>query len=806
MDRFLCIHGHFYQPPREDPWLGAVLPEGSAAPSANWNERICRESYAPLSRARRLDGAGRIMDIFNLYEWISFNFGPTLCRWMESRAPETLARVVEGDRAGLTRLGHGNALAQVCHHVILPLASDLDKHLEVGWAVADFRHRFGRDPEGMWLSEAAVDTASLEVLAENGIRFTVLAPCQAAFVADLDGGNRRAVSEWDMDISRPYRAVLPSGRYVDIFFYHGGLSQAVAFERLLADGENFWRRLSGAAGPGLLALATDGETYGHHFQFGEMALAYVMAQAASGRDGLSPTNFGAYLAKHPPQHRVWLREPSAWSCVHGVERWRSDCGCTNGEHPGYNQKWRGPLRAALDLLKAEVDAHYFSAAGGLFHDPKAALLAYGEVLCGAMDKAGFEAARFVPGLAADKRSLAWTLLSMQRFAVSSFASCAWFFDELTRIEPVNALTYALRAMDLARETGMADPEARFLAELEKAESNDPAMGNGRDVWNNLVAPRRATAKTLALQTFLTLEAEDRLPVPGGPGQAVAWPAVTAAVRLDAAADGHGHTGTFSLDWTLESRLEQYGVSLTIAQGGGLFGGPAAPSRPGGGGPGAVGSVVVPGVPAMTDPREAVGGLEGAVGVLVPLDLLEDHLVCRKVALLGHPIEYPPVLGVVEVEVEDLLGLDPPHRGASPEEVPPEPQGLVDLEAEADVGHEGSPGPAASSSASRKPEQDVRGGIDGMIIYWPSSSINNCSTGLSISRLGRRPAIGGIFKVDDGHQKMRGNRFHGIKVRNKTGGVSRRRRKATPSFRQNLSSRGGGRVRRDDIHPPTGDEK
>jgi len=583
MDRFLCIHGHFYQPPREDPWLGAVLPEGSAAPGANWNERICRESYAPLSRARRLDGAGRIMDIFNLYEWISFNFGPTLCRWMESRAPETLARVVEGDRAGLTRLGHGNALAQVCHHVILPLASDLDKHLEVGWAVADFRHRFGRDPEGMWLSEAAVDTASLEVLAENGIRFTVLAPCQAAFVADLDGGNRRAVSEWDMDISRPYRAVLPSGRYVDIFFYHGGLSQAVAFERLLADGENFWRRLSGAAGPGLLALATDGETYGHHFQFGEMALAYVMAQAASGRDGLSPTNFGAYLAKHPPQHRVWLREPSAWSCVHGVERWRSDCGCTNGEHPGYNQKWRGPLRAALDLLKAEVDAHYFSAAGGLFHDPKAALLAYGEVLCGAMDKAGFEAARFVPGLAADKRSLAWTLLSMQRFAVSSFASCAWFFDELTRIEPVNALTYALRAMDLARETGMADPEARFLAELEKAESNDPAMGNGRDVWNNLVAPRRATAKTLALQTFLTLEAEDRLPVPGGPGQAVAWPAVTAAVRLDAAADGHGHTGIFSLDWTLESRLEQYGVSLTKAQGGGLFGGRAALSRPGGGG-------------------------------------------------------------------------------------------------------------------------------------------------------------------------------------------------------------------------------
>ncbi len=558
MDRFLCIHGHFYQPPRDDPWLGALLPEGSAAPSPNWNERICRESYAPLSRARRLDGSGRIMDIFNLYDWISFNFGPTLCRWMAVHDPATLARAVEGDRAGLARLGHGNALAQVCHHVILPLASEMDKQAEVAWAVADFRHRFGREPEGMWLSEAAVDTASLEVLADNGIRFTVLAPGQAAFVADLDGGGRRAVSEWDLDITRPYRAFLPSGRHVDIFFYHGGLSQAVAFERLLSDGENFWRRLSGAAGPGLLALATDGETYGHHFQFGEMALAYVMAQAASGRDGLSPVNFGAYLAATPPQHRVWLREPSAWSCVHGVERWRSDCGCTNGEHPGYNQKWRGPLRAALNLLKADVDAHYFAAGAGLFCDPRAALLAYGEVLCGAMDKAGFEAARFAPGLDAAKRSLAWTLLSMQRFALASFASCAWFFDELTRIEPVNALTYALRAMDLARDAGMADPEERFLAELEKAVSNDPAMGDGRDVWNNLVTPRRSTPGTLARQTLLTLAAEDRLPGPGQPAASVSWPAVTASVSFPAVAGG---TGRLVLDWTLESRCETFALDL-----------------------------------------------------------------------------------------------------------------------------------------------------------------------------------------------------------------------------------------------------
>ncbi|MFZ5813539.1 MAG: DUF3536 domain-containing protein [Thermodesulfobacteriota bacterium] len=562
MDRFLCIHGHFYQPPREDPWLDTVLPEGSAAPSRNWNERICRESYAPLARARRLDGGGRIMEIFNLYEWISFNFGPTLCSWMARHAPETLARAVEGDRAGARRLGHGNALAQICHHVIMPLASDLDKHVEAAWAVADFRHRFGRDPEGMWLSETAVDTPSLEVLAENGITFTVLAPSQAAFVADLDGGNRRAVSEWDLDISRPYRAFLPSGRFVDIFFYHGGLSQAVAFERLLADGENFWRRLSGAAGPGLLSLATDGETYGHHFRFGEMALAYVMAQAASGRDGLSPTNYAAFLEKNPPRCRVYLREPSAWSCVHGVERWRSDCGCTNGGHPGYNQQWRGPLREALDLLKAEVDAHYFAAGKDLFVDARAALLDYGEVVCGAVDQEAFEAGRFAPGLGGGGRATAWKLLSMQRWAVSSFASCAWFFDELTRIEPVNALTCALRAMDLARATGMADPEPRFLAALERAVSNDPAMGDGRWVWENLVTPRRETTRTLAVQTLLTLAAEDRLPGPGR-AETASWPAVSVTAALGEARDGL-RQGRLSVAWTLESGREDYGLELSPA--------------------------------------------------------------------------------------------------------------------------------------------------------------------------------------------------------------------------------------------------
>ncbi|HWQ10506.1 MAG TPA: DUF3536 domain-containing protein, partial [Holophaga sp.] len=452
MDRALCIHGHFYQPPREDPWLGRILPEGSAAPSVHWNERICRESYAPMARARRLDGGGRIVELFNCYEWMSFNAGPTLLAWMARSAPETYARILEADRKSLARLGHGNALAQVCHHVIMPLASALDKELEIAWAVDDFRARFGRAPEGLWLSETAVDTPTLEVLADYGLRFTILAPSQVEATSD-DGTSWRDVDAGSLDIREPYAAKLPSGRTMDVFIYHGPLSQAVAFERLLADGEQFFRRLSGAAGDGLLSLATDGETYGHHFTFGEMALAYVLDQARSGRDGLSLTNYAAYLEAHPPKRFARIREASAWSCAHGVERWRSDCGCTNGGHPGYNQRWRAPLRQALDLLKTRLDTHYFATGAPLFTDARQALVAYGQVLAGTVSLETFEERWFTkPGTAA-WRAVAWKLLSMQAWGLASFASCAWFFDEISRLEPVNSLTFALRAIELARGTG-----------------------------------------------------------------------------------------------------------------------------------------------------------------------------------------------------------------------------------------------------------------------------------------------------------------------------------------------------------------
>jgi len=538
-DRHLCIHGHFYQPPREDPWLGAVLPEGSAAPGRDWNARITRESYAPLSRARLLDAQGNIRALVNAYEFISFNFGPTLLAWMAREAPETYELVLEADRASRARLGFGNAMAQIRHHTIMPLASADDKRIETAWAVQDFETRYGRSPDGLWLPEAAADTASLEALAEAGIAYTVLAPRQAAAVAD-PGGPWHPVDEASLDITQPYRAELPSGRSIAIFFYHGPLSQAVAFERLLTDGGTFWNRLRAAAAPGLVCLATDGETYGHHFTFGEMALAWCLEQAQADPD-VCLTNFAAHLAARPPVRLVRLHEPSSWSCVHGVERWRADCGCKTGDHPHWNQAWRGPLRDALTGLKASTDAHYAAAAPALLADPAAALQDYGRVLCAGQDRDAFAAAHFAPGLDPDARQTAWNLLAMQRHALAAFASCAWFFDDLDRIEPVNALANALRACELAGRTRIAGGAQALETALEQAlararsnaTAHHPQGRSGDEVLHQEARPRRGTPASLALHALLLAWAQNPGQAPGAPVDH-AWPDVRVAIRWDAA--------------------------------------------------------------------------------------------------------------------------------------------------------------------------------------------------------------------------------------------------------------------------------
>ncbi len=490
--RYVCIHGHFYQPPRENPWLEAVEIQDSASPYHDWNERITRECYAPNTRSRLVDGQGRIVNLLNNYAWISFNFGPTLLSWLADNAPDVLSGIVAGDRLSRERHhGHGNALAQVYNHPILPLAGERDKHTQIAWGIADFRHRFGRDPEGMWLPETAVDTASLEALAAAGIRFTVLAPNQA--------GRWRKIgaAEWSdaggIDPSRAYRCTLPSGKTIALFFYDGIVSRHVAFERLLDSGERFLGRLLQGFSderkhPELMHIATDGESYGHHHPFGDMALAYVLERLRH-HPQIRLTNYGEFLELHPPEWEVEVRENSSWSCGHGIERWRSNCGCRmRGD---WHQEWRGPLRRGFDQLKARLDALYVTRGRGCFPDVWAARDAYIRVL---LDRSDATVRQFLREFAypdldeLTTREALW-LLEMQRHAMLMFTSCGWFFDEITGLETTQCLRYAARAIQLAQLFDR-DFEPEFVAQLEQAPSNLPHYHNGRVVWDKLVRPAR----------------------------------------------------------------------------------------------------------------------------------------------------------------------------------------------------------------------------------------------------------------------------------------------------------------------------
>jgi alpha-amylase/alpha-mannosidase (GH57 family) len=490
-ERLMTIHGHFYQPPRENPWLEAVETQDSAFPYHDWNARITAECYEPNATARILDDADGIRQIVNNYASISFNFGPTLLSWLESSAPDTYAAILEADRQSRARFGgHGSAIAQAYNHIILPLASARDQRTQVRWGIRDFEHRFGRKPEGMWLPETAVDLASLEALAEENLAYTILEPHQAARWRRI--GDPHWI-EGSLDPTQPYLCRLPSGRSIALFFYDGPISRAVAFEQLLARGETFAHRLAGAfqshrAHPQLVNIATDGETYGHHHRFGEMALAYALQVIES--HGLATlTNYGQHLATHPPLHEVEIVENTSWSCSHGVERWRSDCGCNAGGGHGWTQQWRGPLRAALDWLRDEAAAIFEREATPLLRDPWLARDHYIDVI---LDRSEPSVARFLSrhaqGGADVPRVL--QLLEMQRNALLMYTSCGWFFSELSGIETMQVLHYAGRVLQLAEGLSGRSLEPEFATRLARAVSNEPERGNGKLIYEREVMPAK----------------------------------------------------------------------------------------------------------------------------------------------------------------------------------------------------------------------------------------------------------------------------------------------------------------------------
>ncbi len=505
-DQYLCIHGHFYQPSRENPWLDAIELQDSAAPYHDWNERIAAECYARNAASRILDQDQRIVQIWNNYARISFNIGPTLARWMADHAPEVYAHIVDADRQSRDKLfGHGNAIAQVYNHMIMPLASGRDKITQVLWGIRDFERRFRRRPEGMWLPETAVDLETLEILSTHGVAFTILAPHQAKRILRPRESQWMDVSADGLDVTMPYRCPLPGGRSIAVFFYDAPLSRAIAFEGLLHDGASFAQQLANRLASStdhtrLLTVATDGETYGHHHPFGEMALSAALHRIES-EAMVRVTNFGAYLVAHPPTVQVEIRENTSWSCVHGIERWQADCGCNTGK--GWHQRWRTPLREGIRWLKTELDTLYETEGRKLFRDPWEARNDAVDLIDHTPGVADAFFARHATGpLTTASRTARLRLLEMQRHGLMMQSSDGWFFDDISGGETVQILAHAARAIDLAASVG-ATLEGPFLRPLQAASGNLPQSPDGAAVYEQLVRPMAVTPARIAAVDAIT---------------------------------------------------------------------------------------------------------------------------------------------------------------------------------------------------------------------------------------------------------------------------------------------------------------
>jgi alpha-amylase/alpha-mannosidase (GH57 family) len=506
-NRYVCVHGHFYQPPRENPWLETVEVQDSAAPYHDWNDRITAECYAPNGASRIQNKQDEIVRITNNYARMSFNFGPTLLSWLAEKAPRTYRMVLDADKSSEQHYGgHGSALAQVYNHIIMPLASRRDAITQVRWGIADFEYRFGRKPEGMWLAETAANRATLDIMAAEGIKFTILAPHQCARFRKISPDKNPPTDNWTptpnatVDTTRPYRIQLDEGRSIAVFFYNGPASRAIAFEGLLNSGEDFAARLLTGLKPATEApaaelshVATDGESYGHHHKHGEMALAYAMHWI----EDSSPaklTNYAEFLALYPPEFEAEVVEDTSWSCAHGVERWRSNCGCNSGK-VGWNQDWRAPLRDALDFLRDSTAPLAEALAAGLLKDLWQARDAYIDVV---LERSPASTNRFFEAHAThaldeDERITLLELLELERHTQLMYTSCGWFFDEVSGIETIQIIAYAGRVLQLAAKLFGAPGvalEAGFLERLARANSNVPELGDGAQVYRRFVTPMR----------------------------------------------------------------------------------------------------------------------------------------------------------------------------------------------------------------------------------------------------------------------------------------------------------------------------
>ncbi len=497
MNRYVCIHGHFYQPPRENPWLEDVELQDTAYPFHDWNMRITEECYKQNAASRILGSDKKIIDIVNNYSDISFNFGPTLLGWLQSHEPGVYESIIEADKASQKKFsGHGSAIAQAYNHMILPLSNDRDKHTQVLWGIHDFQRHFNRKPEGMWLPETAVNTETLEVLAEYEIKFTILAPRQARQIRQIDSDKWQDITEENLDTTMPYLCKLPSGRSISLFFYNGAVAQDVAYGGLLHSGEDFSDRLIASFiddgnSSQLVHIATDGESFGHHHRYGDMALAYCLYHIKA-NDLAKVTIYGEYLEKFPPTHEVKIIENSSWSCIHGVERWKNNCGCCGNQSLSGKQQWREPLRNALDMLRDRLAEFYEAEQSTFCTDPWQVRNRYIELI---ENRSEENVEQFIKRLKVNELSREdkvrfLKLLEMQRMAMLMYTSCGWFFDNLSGIETVQVMLYAARAMQLYQEMTGTDLLDQFKMILQEAPSNVPNLTDGQDIYEKYVEPAR----------------------------------------------------------------------------------------------------------------------------------------------------------------------------------------------------------------------------------------------------------------------------------------------------------------------------
>jgi alpha-amylase/alpha-mannosidase (GH57 family) len=501
--KYLCIHGHFYQPPREDAWTNEITPQPSAAPFHDWNERIFQECYKPNAHAVIVDDSDNVITKVNNYEYLSFNFGATLIHWIKKFHPKTYNLIIDADKVSVTKhKGHGNAIAMVYNHIIMPLANERDKITQIKWGVEDFKFHFHREPEAIWLSETACNQATVEALIQKNIKYIILDPSQAEKTRKAKRGKWKDVSNGNINPKIAYRCYseIHKDKFINIFFYDGPLSRNIAFDDHIYDATKLTNRISQNIDPKcktdqIISSAIDGETFGHHKHFAERTLAYFFYELAA-RTGFTVTNFGEYLAEHPAEYEVKIKsgpdgEGTSWSCVHGVGRWKEDCGCSGGGMDGWNQKWRSPLRDSLNWLRDELAKIYEDIGNQFLKNVWDARNDYIKVILNPDLKTGSEffyhnAKKY---LSANESEFCIKLLEMQRYGLLMFTSCGWFFADISGIETIQILQYAARSIELAYEVSGKNLENEFLEKIAEAKSNKFEEINGREIYLRHFAKR-----------------------------------------------------------------------------------------------------------------------------------------------------------------------------------------------------------------------------------------------------------------------------------------------------------------------------